>query len=257
MSNLIDNRLSRLEERLKELESKPPEPLDLSPNWKRLLNEHLQVRLWGAFAAITAVLGAGGWFVLNTAARDEARDAAISVTEPEIVKRLVSDDSFLEGVGDRLVESFEGAVMAFQAEKCPEGWSDFEKGHGKFLLGAGRGAIVRPDGGEIRLETRNLDSEGGAERASLTKNHLPRHTHRISTESTTDNVAFHDGLAGSTAAAFGIAEVFTSTTGPGRYGPLDGVLEETGVASPSLEIMPPFVVVTLCIRTAAKSGALP
>jgi hypothetical protein len=56
-----------------------------------------------------------------------------------------------------------GAVVAFEADKCPDGWKLYHSGAGRFLFGA--------DGDH------DLRSEGGQEKHVLTWDEMPMHRH--------------------------------------------------------------------------------
>ena len=56
-----------------------------------------------------------------------------------------------------------GAVVAFEAEKCPDGWKLYHASAGKFLLGANKDHTLR--------------DEGGTEEHTLTLNEMPNHSH--------------------------------------------------------------------------------
>ena len=90
---------------------------------------------------------------------------------------LRSDVTRLEEELDRLrVElrsplGFVGSVVAFtQGTGCPDGWTSWEDGEGRFVLGAGD-------------ENRILQL-GGEEEVRLTIDHIPSHSHDISHEGT-------------------------------------------------------------------------
>ena len=56
-----------------------------------------------------------------------------------------------------------GAVVAFEADKCPDGWKLYHNGAGRFLFGADK--------------DHDLHSEGGKEKHALTWDEMPKHRH--------------------------------------------------------------------------------
>lgn len=56
-----------------------------------------------------------------------------------------------------------GAVVAFEAGKCPDGWKLYHDGAGRFLFGADK--------------DHDLRSEGGKEKHMLTWDEMPKHRH--------------------------------------------------------------------------------
>lgn len=61
-----------------------------------------------------------------------------------------------------------GTVAAFALLECPTGWSDFNEGAGRVIIGVGKG-----DG----LTERKLLDDGGEEMVKLTIKQLPTHSH--------------------------------------------------------------------------------
>ncbi len=233
-----------LRKRIENLESSNLEPTELSLNWKRLLNEFLWGRAWKIFAMIGTGVAGAMWIFLSFIAQQKAEATALSVVKsPEFFKTLREDPEFIKAVGKKISTSFfQDGVFAFELKTCPEGWEPFEKGEGKFILGAGRGAIKRENGERQELKRRDPGEEGGYEQVTLTPENLPRHTHRISTSRSSE---IHDGLGGSEN-SYGINQIFSYANEIKGFGVLDSVLEPTGVQESQLENMPPFVVLTLC-----------
>lgn len=76
-----------------------------------------------------------------------------------------------------------GAVVAFDG-KCPTGWTPYEAGAGKFLLGAGTGTLRyrgphQPENAptEMSLTPVEHGDQGGAEQHKLTDLEMPQHWH--------------------------------------------------------------------------------
>lgn len=120
------------------------------------------------------------------------------------------------------------------------GWSRFDEGAGRFIIGAGFG--TDKNGERQGFEA---GKPGGEYRHTLTEPEMPSHRHRIST-SILSNV--HNGLAGS-GENQGIDRVFdpreTGQDKEGAYGPLGRVLEPTGGDLPH-PIMPPWIALHWC-----------
>lgn len=67
-----------------------------------------------------------------------------------------------------------GAVMAFDLEACPKGWTQFQDAAGRVIVGAGSG---NRDQNDKRLTDRAIGQTGGAETHKLTVKEIPSHTH--------------------------------------------------------------------------------
>lgn len=61
-----------------------------------------------------------------------------------------------------------GAVLAFSLPECPTGWSSFDEGAGRVILGVGKGE---------GLTERKLMEKGGKENHQLTIAEMPKHKH--------------------------------------------------------------------------------
>ena len=62
-----------------------------------------------------------------------------------------------------------GAVMAFNLSSCPSGWSDFDLGSGRFIIGVGT----------LGPYSYSLDDIGGEATHTLTQSEMPSHTHSL------------------------------------------------------------------------------
>ncbi len=67
-----------------------------------------------------------------------------------------------------------GAVMAFNLQECPQGWTDFTPANGRMVLGAGEG---NRDQNDRRLSQREVGESGGTETETLTVEQMPSHRH--------------------------------------------------------------------------------
>ena len=122
------------------------------------------------------------------------------------------------------------AVVAFDATTCPEGWSEFTNGRGKFVLGTS--------------DVYSTGVSGGAETATLDRRHLPKHSH-----------AFKDTYFAE--ARNRVPPNAMDTEIPDRRG-LKGEYDHdnvgwakqstTAIAGEDIpfSIMPPYIVLTLC-----------
>ncbi len=63
-----------------------------------------------------------------------------------------------------------GAVLAFNLDACPAGWTDFSSSAGRTIIGSGSG---------VGLTTRTLGQTGGEETHILTTNEIPSHSHTV------------------------------------------------------------------------------
>lgn len=62
-----------------------------------------------------------------------------------------------------------GAVMAFNLEECPKGWSSFDNLNGRVVVGSGTGSSGLTD--------RTLGEQGGEEKHILLQSELTPHSH--------------------------------------------------------------------------------
>lgn len=78
----------------------------------------------------------------------------------------------LENFGsEKLVQ---GAVIAFDLDKCPPGWEKYTKANGRVIVGAGKGTL---DEQNRPLTLRTRGETGGEEKHKLTIAEMPRHNH--------------------------------------------------------------------------------
>ncbi|MCV9964540.1 hypothetical protein OIU34_21860 [Pararhizobium sp. BT-229] len=61
-----------------------------------------------------------------------------------------------------------GAVMAFNLEQCPNGWSPFSAVSGRVIVGSGKAGT---------LSERKLGDQGGEEKHTLSIEEMPSHNH--------------------------------------------------------------------------------
>lgn len=157
----------------------------------------------------------------------------------------------VEALATKLIP--EGAVMAFDLPNgCPEGWSRFNEGSGRMIVGVGKRVGVD---GSFRLLADSRGSvydQGGAETHELELTEMPAHGHRISTDHGRDYI--HDGLAGFSHAPgsdYGILDNFSEVPNkPNWTTVLPNVLEKTGglpdgTTKPHNN-MPPYIALYYC-----------
>lgn len=118
-----------------------------------------------------------------------------------------------------------GAVIAFDARGCPDNgaWEQLDSVAGRVVVGAGAADGLTP---------RKYGDTGGYERLSV--DHIPRHSHTLS--------VFHgdDGTGGGGAVQVGDADANKI-----RANALN--TSSVGAAEP-LQSMPPFLVLTYCVK---------
>lgn len=116
-----------------------------------------------------------------------------------------------------------GAVMSFDIrEKCPSGWSEFDAGSGRFIIGAGKGDSLSP---------RPFGVAGGKETHTLTIRQIPAHKHGYVDWRSGDGACSFSGCNG----RGGDVPKDTSSVGG----------TESGATDP-FEIMPPFIALRFC-----------
>ncbi len=140
-----------------------------------------------------------------------------------------------------------GAVMAFDRRgECPDGWSDYTPGAGRVIIGTGAGNFD-PEGNA--LTERELGKTGGFEAIKLELEHMPSHSHALSSgpQEHVSEFAPHNGFAGSNE-PFGLYEVFNPNPEPWAGGS-DNLHEETLRADggdAAHNNMPPYIALNLC-----------
>lgn len=73
-----------------------------------------------------------------------------------------------------------GAVMAFDLpEGCPDGWTRFEAGSGRMIVGVGKRVGVEGSFQLLADSNGSVYQTGGAETHKLTENQLPSHSHDL------------------------------------------------------------------------------
>jgi len=71
-----------------------------------------------------------------------------------------------------------GAVVAFDTETCPAGWTRFAKAHSRVIIGATEGTgFVAEYNADNDLSLRKRGEHGGAENITLTAGQMPDHQH--------------------------------------------------------------------------------
>lgn len=127
-----------------------------------------------------------------------------------------------------------GAVVAFDRESCPFGWTPHVLAKGRVIVGAGNGTV--DEQGRV-LSERKLRRTGGEEIHKLTIPEMPKHNHEdrfFTTLLQTDS----NGTLGNRG---------DSTNGePNLLS--RGDIQPRGGDQPH-NIMPPFVVLTFCVKT--------
>lgn len=127
--------------------------------------------------------------------------------------------------GTDLVASLQvpsGAVMAFDRQRCPDGWSNYDALAGRAILGAGRG---------VGLTTRRVGDRGGEELVTLSLAQMPQHRHSNPTTGSNQVIEEISALA---------------IDGRGSYGPQHARPTEAAGQSQPHENMPPFLVLLYC-----------
>lgn len=127
------------------------------------------ILLSGFLAGAVALLGAGGFFVVNNA----SREAAAEVSASDVSDKLAAREEFLDALVSRTAGIPSGTVAAFDDKTgCPAGWSDFASARGRMIIGA-----TPPDGEAGGLTRREWQQLGGEEAVVLLESQMPRHDH--------------------------------------------------------------------------------
>jgi hypothetical protein len=123
-----------------------------------------------------------------------------------------------------------GAVVAFNAPKCPTDWQDFTAAHARFIVGAG--APDNPDQNK-GLRTKSVNDRGGFESVKIAVDDLP--TLFILSQT------IHLPKGGETITGAGVV------LDPKRPG--DNVyVQQEQPAKVALDILPPYLAMTYCVK---------
>jgi len=119
-----------------------------------------------------------------------------------------------------------GAIVAFNAADCLNGWKKFEDAKDKFIIAAG--------------DKKRFNDEGGSETIRLTADHLPKHFHKM---------RIQDSKVSDPNTSLGLQEggklqnqVMVFQTDP------DKTMDTEPVGNDSVEIpyLPPYIALTYC-----------
>lgn len=119
-----------------------------------------------------------------------------------------------------------GAVVAFNQDSCPSGWSSFDLGIGRTIIGEGTAQ---------GLSTRTLRQQGGAETHTLTISEMPSHDHEFVGDS-----VVRGGWGGRVTHNLAVGDQDDWET----YSP-SGTISNTGGGEPHNN-MPPFIALKMC-----------
>ena len=173
-------------------------------HWNKISNVPSAVKtLQNLASVLTAGNDAGGKLIRNIGHPQSSTDAA--------TKQYV--DNWLHP----------GAVMAFDLDYCPAGWSPMSQLYGRVLVAAGQGA---------GLTNRIKGKSGGSETVTLEIPHLPPHDHGFSYYSAEQFDSKDDGTNND--------KGFNR-----RKAQYSGTTEKTGEGK-AHENMPPYYVLTFC-----------
>jgi hypothetical protein len=118
-----------------------------------------------------------------------------------------------------------GAVLAFDRQRCPDGWSNYEEGVGRAIIGAGRGNNLTP---------RRVGDTGGEEQVTLTLAQMPAHRHANPTTGNNQVIEEVNALP---------------IGGRGSYGPQHARPTDAAGQSQPHENMPPYIALLLCRKS--------
>jgi hypothetical protein len=138
----------------------------------------------------------------------------------------------LENFGSEKLVS--GAVVAFNQEGCPLGWSPYTRAFGRVLVGAGKGV----DEQNRALTERKLWQFAGEEKHQLTVAEMPKHKHGIQLVPHNDYQRAQPQYWGIETAGQGAGE---DKTNPPRF-------SDNAGGDVAHNVMPPFTVVTFCMK---------
>jgi microcystin-dependent protein len=120
-----------------------------------------------------------------------------------------------------------GAVMAFNATKCPDGWKIYARAEGSVIIGVGK----IPGGGKEL----NLEEAAGKYQITLTTPQLPTHQH--------DTLVAADPSYSSTSWGNGPSRISIFGTQAAQH--VTALSAPTGDGQP-VDILPPYVALRYC-----------
>jgi hypothetical protein len=135
-----------------------------------------------------------------------------------------------------------GAVMAFDLDQCPQGWSPLDKARGRTIVG-----VLATAAGGLSAHTRG--QTGGAETVTLSEAQMPAHDHPLNDPGHVHPSAFSSFIQGGSPGEGpaniqqgGASFVFSRTTGGATTGVTMG---KAGGGQP-VAVMPPFLALLYC-----------
>ncbi|MEM6890662.1 MAG: hypothetical protein AAF636_21390 [Pseudomonadota bacterium] len=111
------------------------------------------------FGAV-ALAGLGIWTLL----KETAEDSAANIAAAEVVRELRNDGTFEARVLAAAPSLPTGAVIAFNGNACPQGWSFFSEAVGRFVMGT---------------TVEQVGQTGGEAEVALTIAQIPEHRHAL------------------------------------------------------------------------------
>ncbi|MBP7002343.1 hypothetical protein [Amaricoccus sp.] len=153
-----------------------------------------------------------------------------------IADSLAGNENFQQVIGQIAFKDLFGLVVAFDRESgCPAGWSPFQQGAGRFVVGVGEGP---------GLSARAWREVGGEESHVLLPEEMPRHTHTFK-----GNSVPRGGWGGqmTNPVAGGGSQVADN----GAYTPKGSISAQGGKGdgkTAAHNTMPPYVALYFCVR---------
>ena len=163
-----------------------------------------------------------------------ARGVLVIIVSTALISSAVSLYRLASSVGPFTRSIPPGAVVAFDSESCPRGWTPYTRGAGRFLIGAGRHSEHNGFGTEVPVKVPG--ATGGEDQAVLTIDQMPRHRHQNPTE----------GGSGTGRTSALRATDNGNVSDDGRHAHARPTAHEGG-GQPH-DIMPPWVALTFCSR---------
>lgn len=128
-----------------------------------------------------------------------------------------------------------GAIIAFDLEECPRGWTQHDGAQGRFIVGTGRHTEHDEYGNKVDVKERG--NIGGKSQVELEIDHLPSHKHAIPSR----------GYSGSQEQEWALQAVGLGEIG-GKHGRWTAASDKK---TRSHENMPPYIAFHLCKRSEA------
>ena len=111
------------------------------------------------------------------------RGVLVTIVSAAIISSAVSLYQIASSSGPFFGGVPEGAVLAFNRQECPNSWTAYDDGEGRFIVGVGAHTLHNAYGNKV--PTKELGEKSGEDRVLLEIDHMPNHFHYNPTQGST------------------------------------------------------------------------